>query len=297
MSSLVPWNLYNTSRARRRSPHAPFPPPDAADHHHRLASSELHKLELAFLTLTVISPFLGAAILRYFTEYVSGVDGISWFSTALFVLATGVRPWRHIVQRLTERAQDLHDVIHYPPHLHPDNLQTKVEELTERIAQLEKSLASVRAKVGKSTEELYEYVDDAVDAIEKSVRKHDRKCEKHDARLKGVENNIEGLRKSATRIHTNFSTRRPPSFIPSWFHFGFMSDTPSPTRLSPPASMHTLRFSPSSPIRLESIPEENTGPAPVSVYRRIPGISLALQYADLATSPLRTALQYLLSIR
>jgi hypothetical protein len=242
---------------------------------------------------------LGAVVLRYFTDYITGVNGISWFSTGLFILATGIRPWKHMVDRITERTRDLHDAIHYPPRLHSDNVQTRMEEMMARISQLEKSLANARSKITKSTEDLYEYVDDGLDGIEKTVRRHERKCEKCDVRLRMAEENIEGLRKTALRIHTNIGPHRSPSYIPSWLHFGFTSDVKSPSRLSPPTSKHTHRTaSLASPVRLESIPEESPGPPllPPSAYYRIPGVSLALRCGDLVTLPWRTAMRYLLSL-
>jgi len=64
--------------------------------------------------LTAVSPFIGAAFLRYATTATFGPEAVSWFNVSLFVLATGMRPWAHIIERLKQRTSDLHDVIQYP---------------------------------------------------------------------------------------------------------------------------------------------------------------------------------------
>ena len=103
------------------SPTAPFPLLSSADSletsYRTYAASELRSFELSLLFLTFLSPFLGALLLRYATAAVLGPQSVSWFSTGLFVLATGMRPWSHLVERIRTRTEELHDLIHYPtPH-------------------------------------------------------------------------------------------------------------------------------------------------------------------------------------
>jgi hypothetical protein len=258
-----------------------------------------------FLTLTVASPFLGALFLRYVIAHVSGQDSLSWFSTALFVLATGIRPWRHMVGRLTERTKELHDIIHYPPA--SSDLESKLDNALERLTQLESSLAIARNKLVHTTADLYEYVDDAVDTVEIACRKHDKKLEKHDARMKDVEDALTVLKKSKdfdkklcskTHVGSHASTD-VLSLFPSWLGVGLLSPPRTPTRVRP-STKHGLRPYPSSStIRLESIPEEDTKPPPVSSLSafqlRIPGAYLVLRWGDLATLPLRRVVHYLLT--
>ena len=96
-----------------------------------------------------------------------GPDAVSWFSTGLFVLATGMRPWAHLVDRLNERTSELHDFVHYPE---AQARQEPTDELEQMVAKLEKSLDKLKKNVVQATEEVYEYVDDALDSVRGDIR-------------------------------------------------------------------------------------------------------------------------------
>ena len=104
---VVPWDLYRESIPRREV--------DASsdlDELTYLAHTELKSYELMYLSFTVLSPFLGAMLLRSVAAAVSGDPNIlSWFSTSLFVLATGIRPWSHLVERLRSRSLALNEIL------------------------------------------------------------------------------------------------------------------------------------------------------------------------------------------
>ena len=73
---------------------------------------ELRSLEIFYLSLTILSPFFGATLLRYVAIAISGdPKTLSWFSTSLFVLATGVRPWTHLSERLKDRSRALNEIL------------------------------------------------------------------------------------------------------------------------------------------------------------------------------------------
>lgn len=73
---------------------------------------ELRSLEIFYLSLTILSPFFGATLLRYVAIAISGdPKTLSWFSTSLFVLATGVRPWTHLAERLKDRSRALNEIL------------------------------------------------------------------------------------------------------------------------------------------------------------------------------------------
>ncbi|TEB23085.1 hypothetical protein FA13DRAFT_1740394, partial [Coprinellus micaceus] len=164
----IPWSLYRKARPRRRAPHIPpSPTAPAEEQYAHLAATELHNLELFFLFCTLISPLCGALLLRYATAAVLGPDAVSWFSTGLFVLATGMRPWAHLVDRLNERTSELHDFVHYPE---AQARQEPTDELEQRVAKLEKSLDKLKGNVVHATEEVYEYVDDVLDSVRGDIR-------------------------------------------------------------------------------------------------------------------------------
>jgi len=106
----VPRSLYQKSRPRDRG-YRLSPPADpvlAESCYANRAASELKKFE-SFLFLTFASPTVGAALLRYATDAILGPAAVSRFSACLFALATGMRPWAHLVERLSHRTAELHD--------------------------------------------------------------------------------------------------------------------------------------------------------------------------------------------
>ena len=115
----------------------------------------------------------------------------AWFSTGLFVLATGMRPWTHLVDRLNERTMELHDFIHYPESFSPrqgqgqgisdhdqEQMNSQVDDLQRRFAKLEKQFTKLKASIAHSTEEVYDYVDDLVENMEGTLRKQESRSEK-----------------------------------------------------------------------------------------------------------------------
>lgn len=191
---LVPWMLYQQSRRRYPPRHASQPDPESAEAHYaQLAASELRRFEFFFLFLTFLSPFLGASLLRYATASVLGPDAVSWFSTGLFVLATGMRPWAHLVDRLSKRTMELQDYVHRPSPVHVGSEEQHLL-LEKRVAQMEKYVSKIKSKIANTTEDVYEYVDDAVDAVEHAMRKQERKWDKYEGKIKEVEQVVVALK-------------------------------------------------------------------------------------------------------
>src|ERR1700722_6548383 len=175
----VPWALYNLSRPRRPVRTHVQESADAKNNEKDTAASELRSLEFFFLSLTVISPLLGAFILRHAATTILGTDAVSWFSTRLFVLATVIRPWKHLVERFQQRVVELHDLIHYPPSSFTasEDAQARMEEMAQRVGELERSLSKFKVKVSNITEDIYDYVDDAMQGMDKTFRRHEKKCD------------------------------------------------------------------------------------------------------------------------
>ncbi|EDR00821.1 uncharacterized protein LACBIDRAFT_313036 [Laccaria bicolor S238N-H82] len=196
----IPWDLYQKSRPRRRSPSLP-PLPESTEppSYRTYAASELRSFELSLLFLTFLSPFLGALLLRYATAAVLGPQSVSWFSTGLFVLATGMRPWSHLVERIRTRTAELHDLVHYPT---PHSSSAAHSDLERRVLELERKLGKMGRRVGGVVDEVYEYVDEAVDGVQHSLKKQEGRWEKWDGRVREVE---EKLNKAPERGHGKLS--------------------------------------------------------------------------------------------
>lgn len=257
----------------------------------QLAASELQKLEFLFLFLTFVSPLLGAALLRYATAAVLGPDAVSWFSTGLFVLATGMRPWSHLVDRLNQRTSDLQDFVHYPSSAHGVPLE-EYNALVNRVAHLEKSITKVKAQVDNTTEDVYDYVDDAVDAVEHAMRKQERKWDRHEGKIKEVEETLsEQVKPSKAVLPVNAGTIK--SFlssvvdhtVPLWLislkrsYFGS-----EPSTSSKVARRHSRAGSGShTPTNLETIVEEEY-PLYMQPRQKRSSISVLLQPYYLTTS-------------
>lgn len=126
----------------------------ADDQAQELARTELRLAELIYLAFTVITPFLGAVLLRSISQLCVlslsnlpvliiclrlSIDTVSPFSTSLFVLATGIRPWRHLVHILKQRTEALHDIVHLPP---TESVHSRLDRLEEEISELRSLLAT-----------------------------------------------------------------------------------------------------------------------------------------------------------
>ncbi|GLB44325.1 hypothetical protein LshimejAT787_1602550 [Lyophyllum shimeji] len=298
----IPWELYRKARPRRRAPD--LPASTAEDRYKQIATSELRVLEFFFLSLTALSPFLGAMFLRYATAAVIGQESVSWFSTALFVLATGMRPWSHVVERFRQRTEDLHDVVHYPsPDLSAEDMRLQMAEMVKRVEHLERALAKAQTRLVDATDEVYEYVDEAVTAVDRTVKRQERKYEKQEAKMQAMEMTLEGLNgkgKGKAGLKINTTPPTPPSLLasilPDWMsasspHRGIHTVSPSHS----PTSRNSMRsFPSSSTIHLETIPEEDTTKYPV-LAQPVNLTSLVLsRIGYFATMPLRAVVRMIL---
>ena len=136
-------------------------------------------------------------LIRYVFSAMNGVDSLSWFSTTLFVLATGIRPWSHLISRLQERTSDLQDAVEEPERerLERENGR-KLQEAFSRLDTLERVVIELRAKSAKIAP-LQEACDDLSEALgdmERSVLRHERKVEAariaHGSRLSAMEHSV-----------------------------------------------------------------------------------------------------------
>ncbi|KAJ3558832.1 hypothetical protein NM688_g686 [Phlebia brevispora] len=198
----VPWQLYKGSRSRvsarlaRKLEHAT----DAASEAARLALSELHALELVYLSCGVVAPFLGAMLIRYVFAAMNGVDSLSWFSTTLFVLATGLRPWSHLVSRLRDRTAHLKETVNEPEREEKNReYERQLRGMASRVEFLERIVSELKSKTARISP-LQEACDDLGEAfgdMERSVLRHERKVEAariaHGSRISAVEHSLSKL--------------------------------------------------------------------------------------------------------
>ncbi|KAG6827954.1 hypothetical protein H0H87_003286 [Tephrocybe sp. NHM501043] len=242
-----------------------------------------------------------AMFLRYATAAVIGEESVSWFSTALFVLATGMRPWSHVIERLRQRTADLHDVIHYPSlkDISSEDMGVQMAEVLKRVEHLERGLSKAKARLVDTTEEVYDYVEEAVTIVDRAVKRHEKKYEKQELKVREMEEALDGLKgkgkhRAGSGSLTIRTTPAPPSllsrFIPTWM---FPEQLPSHRLASSPASYspspkHSLRsFPSSSSIQLQSIPEEETAKYPVLAQPANITALILSRVGYVATIPLR----------
>ena len=144
-----------------------------------LASAELWRHEMSYLCLAALAPFLGVFFLRTVILTITGEDAAPWFSTTVFVLASSLRPWSHIVSRLRHRVRDLHEVIHYPSPESQLVADSRIRAILSHVEDLERELERVKRTMvlGHAVKEAHDEIFDALEDIERSVKKQDRKVE------------------------------------------------------------------------------------------------------------------------
>jgi len=207
-SSKVPWELYHAARQRR--PHPSFRSLNLPEREEeaaikvqmRLAEAELQKHEFGYLLVSMITPFAGAALLRTILGLVNGVDSISWFSTTLFVLAAGIRPWGHLISRLRQHTISLHDTVHYPS---PDTqfiAPSRLQAVVDRVNSLEQELSAIKRAMAMRAyvEEIHDDLSSALQSTERAIRKQERKSESvrtsYDTRFAALEKAVARLERA-----------------------------------------------------------------------------------------------------
>lgn len=182
----VPWQLYLGARPRKtghRIPSVSGEEDERVAHLTALAHRELSRHEVVYLALAVLSPLGGALFLRHVLSSLGEQNSISWFSTTLFVLATGIRPWTHFVNRLKNRTHELHTALHYPDedslvHMY-EQTNRALQASQKRIDSLERELGILRESL-KRAEQLREVCDDLTEVLgelERAGKRNERKAD------------------------------------------------------------------------------------------------------------------------
>ena len=129
----VPWELYLALQSRGTRILSLDITPDQKCLHD-IAVSKLRTAEFFYLTISVLTPLLGASLLHY-VGMITGALNIGWFSTIIFMLVTGIRPWCHLRNRLRSRTEELGVI-------HTFHVVDGVEDILKRIAHLEGEIVS-----------------------------------------------------------------------------------------------------------------------------------------------------------
>lgn len=129
-------------------------------------------------------------------------------------MATGMRPWAHLVERLKKRTSDLHETIQYP--IPPDIVTTgklidRLEELTRRLDKLENITRRTETKTMELREDVYHKINEMSVKMDGIVRKHKKRHARQDSRVEGVE---DALR----RMKSGQSQQKLPWLFPVFFH-------------------------------------------------------------------------------
>ncbi|KII84140.1 hypothetical protein PLICRDRAFT_57946 [Plicaturopsis crispa FD-325 SS-3] len=258
----VPWELYRSSRPRR--PHSSAPvSSEAAGRLAKLARTELRVHEFTYLMLSVASPLLGASFLRYILSTLNGSDPLSWFSTTLFVLATGMRPWTHLISRLRQRTDDLNDAIHYPSPESQLIAHGKLQAILERVDSLERELKRVKSRAAQAegVEEVCDDLSGAVEDVKKIVRRNQKKADMahlaQDNRIALLERSVEILLSQRPRPEQSLLFSLPSKI---WSLLTFEDPPRHAEKLATQHHHHRHSSIPSplcTPTRLETILEDS----------------------------------------
>ncbi|KAM5538804.1 hypothetical protein V8D89_007526 [Ganoderma adspersum] len=182
----IPWQLYLGARPRKTGHRIPSVSGEEDERVARLtalAHRELSRHEVVYLALAVLSPLGGALFLRHVLSSLGEQNSISWFSTTLFVLATGIRPWTHFVNRLKNRTHELHTALHYPDedslvHMY-EQTNRALQASQRRIDSLERELGILRESLRRA-EQLREVCDDLTEVLgelEHAGKRNERKAD------------------------------------------------------------------------------------------------------------------------
>ncbi|KAI1790871.1 hypothetical protein LXA43DRAFT_890285 [Ganoderma leucocontextum] len=215
----IPWQLYLGARPRRTGHRIPSVSGEEDERVARLtalAHTELHWHEIVYIALAVLSPLGGAMFLRHVLSSLGEQNTLSWFSTTLFVLATGIRPWSHFVNRLQHRTHELHTTLHYPDedslvHMY-EQTNRALQASQRRIDALERELGVLRESL-KRAEQLREVCDDLTDVLselERAGKRNERKADAGRAaqsvRLTALEQTVVQLEQRRQRDVAAFET-------------------------------------------------------------------------------------------
>ncbi|KAI0742564.1 hypothetical protein C8Q80DRAFT_1108746 [Daedaleopsis nitida] len=201
----IPWQLYLAARPRKSARRTLAPRADEDEDERvayltTLAHGELRRSEMLYLSISIVSPFIGAAFLRWVLSALGDHNTLTWFSTTLFVLATGVRPWSHLINRLKDRTLELHTVLHYPDEdsliRRHEQSERKLRTTLKRVDSLERELLVLRDSVDR-LQQLREVCDDITEMlgdVERTAKRSERKGDANRAaqnvRVTALENSL-----------------------------------------------------------------------------------------------------------
>jgi hypothetical protein len=134
---------------------------------------------MSYLFLVGIVPFLGVFFFRTAFLTVTGEEAAPWFSGTVFVLASSLRPWKHIVSRLRHRVHDLHEAVHYPSPESQLIADSRIQTILDHFYELERELERVKRTMvhGHAVEEAHDEIFEALEDMKRIVRKRDRELE------------------------------------------------------------------------------------------------------------------------
>jgi len=179
---------------------------------------------------------------------------MSWFSAGLFVLATGVRPWSHLTDRLSKRTEELHDFIHYPPN-HRCATEDNQTHLEDRVVKLEKTISKLKTKMSNVTEDIYDYVEDTVEAVEQAMLNQERKFDKYQGKVRDVETAVGQLQSWSVYRYLHPTVR---IYLQSTLEYIFSVLPLAPRGRFPLSKSASGPLMSSSSSQLETIVEENS---------------------------------------
>jgi len=143
---------------------------------------------------------------------ITGEDAAPWFSTTVFVLASSLRPWSHIVSRLRHRVRDLHEAIHYPSPETQLIADSRIRSVLNHVSELERELERVKHTMvlGHVVKEAHDEIFDVLEDVEKSVKKQERKVEMNRTL---TETRLAEMEAIVGRLETEGKTLDQPGFV------------------------------------------------------------------------------------
>jgi len=108
-------------------------------------------------------------------------------------MATGIRPWSHLIERLNRRTDDLQNFIHHSPSSSQApirDLHKDIIALNNRIDKLERSFNGMKVRFKETSKEIFDHVDDTLDSVKRSLQKHQKRWDEQDERLQILKKSV-----------------------------------------------------------------------------------------------------------
>lgn len=194
---------------------------------HEAAVKELYRHELLALLSCFLFPLVGAYLLHTIRAQLSRPSEglVSNYNLTIFLLASEVRPIKHLVKLVQSRTLHLQRIVNANPYNGADGKSSSVEELARRLEELEGRNFKVELPEGGTAEpswserqsalitsEVKRTLQPEIDALNRAMRRYEKRANleasKTESRLRDLDTRLNDALSLATAAATNSDQRQ-----------------------------------------------------------------------------------------